>query len=105
MANGDAVEGIVYVDTALPFDLRSAPKIFTTLANTAEWIVRQQGVEFIIHYLDNFLVLTASSKHQGSYTMCLLLETFEHLGLPIAWDKLEGPTTCSTFLGFELDSI
>ena len=37
--------------------------------------------------------------------MRLLLETFEHLGLPIACDKLEGPLPCLTFLGFELDSI
>ena len=98
-------EGSLYVDTALPFGLRSAPKIFTALADAAEWIVRQQGVEFIIHYLDDFLVVTASNEHQDSYAMCLLLETFEHLGLPIAWDKLEGPTTCLTFLGFEVDSI
>ena len=49
--------------------------------------------------------MTASSEHQGSYAMRLLLETFEHLRLPIAWDKLEGPTTCLTFLGFELNSI
>ena len=37
--------------------------------------------------------------------MRLLLETFEHLGLPIAWNKLEGPSPCLTFLGFELDLI
>ena len=98
-------EGSLYIDTALPFSLRSAPKIFTVLAGTAEWIVRQQGVEFVIHYLDDFLVVTAAGKQQGSYAMCLLLETFEHLGLPIAWDKLEGPSTCLTFLRFELDSI
>ena len=29
----------------------------------------------------------------------------EHLGLPIAWDKLKDPSPCLTFLGFELDSI
>ena len=34
--------------------------------------------------------------------MRLLLETSEHLGLPIAWDKLEGPSPCLNFLGFEL---
>ena len=44
-------------------------------------------------------------EHQGSHAMRLLLETFEHLRLPIAWDKLEGLSPCLTFLGFELDSI
>ena len=33
----------LFVDTALPFGLRSAPKIFTALADAAEWMVRQQG--------------------------------------------------------------
>ena len=44
-------EGSLFVDTALSFELQSAPKIFTALANAAEWIVRQQGVNFAIHYL------------------------------------------------------
>ena len=66
------------------FGLHAAPKIFTTLADAAEWMVGQQGVEFVIHYLDDFLVITAVDEHQGSHAMRLLLETFEHLGLPIA---------------------
>ena len=33
-----------------------------------------------------------------------LLQVFEELGLPVAMDKLEGPVTQLTFLGFELDS-
>ena len=82
-----------------------APKIFTALADVAEWMVRQQRMEFIINYLYDFLVITAADEHQGSHAKRLLLETFEHLGLPIVWDKLEGPSPCLTFLGFELDSI
>ena len=68
-------------------------------------MVRQQGVEFFIHYLDDFLGITAADEHQGSHAMRLLLETFEHLKLPIAWDKLEGPLPCLIFLGFDLDLI
>jgi len=30
-------EGSVYVDPMLPFGLRSAPKIFTTVADTLQW--------------------------------------------------------------------
>ena len=98
-------EGSVFVDTALPFGLRSAPKIFTAIADAAEWIVRQQGVEFVMHYLDDFLVVTAAEECRGGHALRILLETFERLGLPVAWDKLEGPTPCLTFLGFELDSL
>ena len=31
--------GSVYVDTTLPFGLRSAPKVFTALADVLEWIL------------------------------------------------------------------
>ena len=33
-----------------------------------------------------------------------LLQVFNCLGLPVAIEKLEGPTSCLTFLGFQLDS-
>ena len=89
---------------ALQFSFQSALRIFTALADTTEWMVRQR-VEFVIHYLDDFLVITAADEHHGSHAMHLLLETFEHLGLPIVWDKLKGSSPCLTFLGFELDSI
>ena len=52
---GDAL----FIDTALPFGLRSAPKIFTALADAAEWIVRRAGVNFAINYLDDFLIIGA----------------------------------------------
>ena len=49
-------QGQVYVDTALPFGLRSAPKIFTALADLLEWIIRKTGVDHVDHYLDDFIM-------------------------------------------------
>ena len=95
----------VYVDTALPFSLSSTPKMFTAITDAAEWILRQQGVEFVLHYLDDFQVVTAADECRGDHSLCNILETFEQLGLPVAWDKLEGPASCLTFLGFELDLL
>ena len=34
----------LFIDTALPFGLLSAPKIFTALADAAEWIERRRRV-------------------------------------------------------------
>ena len=47
-------EGRVYIDTALPFGLRSAPLIFTALADGLEWVLKQRGVSYVAHYLDDF---------------------------------------------------
>ena len=40
----------------LPFGLRSAPKIFNSVADAVEWCVVREGVEHIFHYLDDFAV-------------------------------------------------
>ena len=59
-------DGALYVDTALPFGLRSAPKIFTAIANAVEWIVRQEGVKVAIHCLDDFLVVGAPDSRPSA---------------------------------------
>ena len=49
--------GYVYVDGMLPFGLRSAPIIFTAIADALEWCIRQAGVDDVFHYLDDYVVL------------------------------------------------
>ena len=39
----------LFVDKTLPFGLRSAPKIFTALADALQWIVQARGVDWLIH--------------------------------------------------------
>ena len=46
----------MFVDTTLPFGLRSVPKIFTAVADALEWIVKSEGVSSVIQYLENFLL-------------------------------------------------
>ena len=50
-------KGKTFLDTRLPFGLRSAPIIFTALADALEWIVKQQGVRYLYHYLDDYITL------------------------------------------------
>lgn len=54
----------VYMDTAIPFSLRSAPKIFTALADALQWVLEQHGLK-LPHYLDNFLIFGAPNTTQG----------------------------------------
>jgi hypothetical protein len=69
-----------------------------------EWVARQAGVSFVIHYLDNFLLIEAPDSPECAKALETLLEIFRRLGLPVAVKKREGPSTCLGFLGFELDS-
>uniref|UniRef100_A0A1X7UWK3 Reverse transcriptase domain-containing protein n=1 Tax=Amphimedon queenslandica TaxID=400682 RepID=A0A1X7UWK3_AMPQE len=53
-------EGQVFVDSALPFGLCSAPKIFIAVADVSEWCFQQAEVLYVDHYLDDYIVLGAS---------------------------------------------
>ena len=98
-------DGGIFVDAALPFGLRSAPKIFTAVADAAEWIARSVGVRDVLHYPDDFFLVGPSSSDECRADMHSLLQMFHSLGLPLAPDKLEGPTTCLSFLGLEIDTV
>ena len=87
-------DGALFVDTTLPFGLRSALKILTALADAAEWVIKRRGVQFCIHYLNDYLIITAN-KEGCSADLQIILSAFSELGLPVAENKLEGPSMCS----------
>ena len=94
----------LYIDTALPFGLGSAPKIFTVIADAAEWIAHRLGIKFVIHYLDDFLIIGGPASNECAIALKMLTELFVWLGLPLAVEKREGPSTCIKFLGFVLNT-
>ena len=95
----------LYVDAALPFGLCSAPKIFTAVADGLMWIMGHQGVRSAIHYLDDYLFFGNPNSGEYAETLQLALQLCECLGVPVALNKLEGPTTLITFLGILLDTV
>ena len=98
-------EGKLYIDTALPFGLCSAPKIFNALADAIEWVLCTGGVKYVRHYLDDFILLGPPGTNQCTRDVERVLDTFHDLGLPVAENKLVGPSTCLTFLGIEIDTV
>ncbi len=96
--------GQLYVDTVLPFGLRSSPKIFNCIADALQWIARQRGISYLDHYLDDFITAGAPKREECNQNLSILIGTCDILGLPMAIDKQEGPTTCIIFLGVELDT-
>ena len=102
---GVSWQGQCYVDTMLPFGLRSAPKIFTAVADALEWTIRQHhDVPFIDHYLDDFIVIGPPSSRICADALVALEEECDQLGVPLAPEKKEGPSTAITFLGIRVDT-
>ena len=98
---GISWRGRTYVDRALPFGLRSAPKIFSAVADVISWVLYQHGIEHHLHYLDDYLLLGAPDSKQAAEALAL---TFHMLGIPVAYHKTEGPATVLGFLGILMDT-
>lgn len=101
---GMSWEGRVYVDKTLPFGLRSAPLIFTAVADALAWLMKREGVSLVDHYLDDFITLGRPRSDECANNFQRMLETCEDAGTPVEAEKSESPTTKLTFLGIELDS-
>ena len=46
-----------YVDPMLPFGIRSAPRIFNAVADALQWHLIKSGVQVLLHYLDDFIMV------------------------------------------------
>ena len=93
-----------YIDQALPFGLRSAPKLFSALTDGFMWCLHNKGIQFGLHYLDDFLLLGPAGSRTCHDALAAALTLCDHVGLLVAPDKTEGPSTCLIFLGIELDT-
>ena len=98
--------GQYYIDLALPFGLGSAPCIFNTLAVLFVWALQNNyHVEDLLHYLDDFFTLGPAGSDACAESLKSIQRASTDLGIPLAPEKCEGPSTCLVFLGIELDSI
>ena len=98
-------KGDTYVDMALPFGMRSAPKIFNAIADALEWLMKARGISRVSHYLDDFITLGAPGTGECGNNLHEILALCQDLGLPIACEKCEGPSQVLVFLGIEVDMV
>ena len=76
-----------FVDIRLPFGSRSSPFIFTQFA-----LLFVFGVKNVIHYLDDFFVCS-TTKVLCQNEMDVMQSAFSELGVPLAPEKIVGPST------------
>ena len=94
--------GAFYIDTRLPFGSRSSPYIFNTFADALAWIlIYVFSIPYLLHYLDDFFLIARSGLQRH---MSVVQHAFQLLGVPLAPNKVIGPTKCLTYLGIEIDS-
>ena len=95
----------MYVDLALPFGLCSAPFIFNQFAEVWLWILHhRRGIRYLLHYLDDYLTAVAPNSRECHNNPSSIRSSASSLGIPLAVQKIEGPSTVLSFLGIELDT-
>ena len=78
--------------------------LFNHFAEALHWILVTNYHVKAIHYRDDFLLVGAACQDQCVASVRVTLSVCERLGISVAFDKLEGPSTRITFLGIVLDS-
>ena len=93
----------VLVDRALPFGLRSASKIFNSVADGLAWAMSCAGIVHPIHYLDDFFFCGPAHSSVCQVALDTVIPLCHCLGLPVA------PTgradNLSYLLGIEINSM
>ena len=88
-----------FVDLALPFGLRSASRIFSRFAEVLLAILKSSnGGPYLQNYLDDFLIISAPTPNLCQSQLSQWLCVCHLLGIPIAPDRTEGPSSSLTFL-------
>ena len=94
-----------FVDTRLPFGLRSSPGIFNRFADAVWWIIQFIfNIKNIVHYSDDFFLVSSHNIQQAHTELSTVKSAFKHLNIPIAENKSEWPQTTITYLGILIDS-
>ena len=95
----------IYIDTVLPFGLRSAPKIFNAVADALQFIaLTKGGIQSIVHHLDDFLIVGHPRSDECKVALECFTRICQQLGIPLAPEKTVGPSTVLEFLGIGLDT-
>lgn len=97
-------QDLFYVELRLPFGSRSSPFIFNSFADAVCWIIIFHfQVRLLVHYLDDYFTISSSLSDCQS-AVHSILRAFSALGIPVAVEKLVGPSRRLTYLGIEIDS-
>ena len=94
----------LFIDATLPFGLRSAPIIFNLVADALLWILCEQGIHSIFHYLDDFITMGEPRTNECERNMRIIHTICELLEAPLSLEKCIGLTLTLTYLRFEFDT-
>ena len=94
-----------YIDTVLPFGLRSASQICQRVTDAIAYMYKNEskGRFKIINYLDDFAGVASPAEADLAFSSLSAL--FEELGVKEAKEKSCAPSTSMVFIGVKFDTV
>ena len=84
-------EGQFYFDKCLPMGASSSCHLFEKFSSALEFIAKKGNINYILHYLDDFLLIN-HSKDQCEKDLMNFLQICESINVPMAPEKTVFPT-------------
>ena len=79
-----------YIDTCLPFGLRSVSFIFNQLSVATHWILQyKHSVTHLLHYLDDFFTAGAPDTSECQNNLEAMLSVCQKINTPVKLTKVE----------------
>ena len=88
--------GVFYFDKTLPMGCRSSCKIFQSFSDALKYIASTKGIEFLVNYLDDFLIV-APTYHDCLLALREFRAVYAFLGVPLALEKTFLPVQVIVF--------
>ena len=101
--NGNSIKQY-FVDTVLPFGLKSSAKLFNKYADGLEYIMKQNGVSNVEHYLDDYFSCGHPTSMECEANLAIMTYTCKCLGFSVQPRKLVYATTVMEYLGIEINT-
>lgn len=95
-----------YYELVLPFGLRTSGYRWEMYAAALHFFFESHlGIQLVIHYVDDFLLIAPAGDHAGAQAQRVAVETLcADIGAPIEHKKTVGPAVRLDFLGIDLDT-
>jgi hypothetical protein len=93
-----------YVDVTLPFGLCSAPALFNDVADALAFMMRERGVTYTDHYLDDFVTTGPPNSPECNTNLDTMLQVCSDTKFPVNPAKVVRAATTMEFLGIVVDT-
>ena len=103
---GYKIEEQFYIDKCIPMECSVSYATFERFSTFLHWVIENKsGSKNNDHYLDDFLFCGEKGTNECSNLMLQFEKNCSEIGVPIANEKTEGPSTIIEYLGLTIDTV